>query len=462
MRLHLRLLLCLVLCAAPAAAALGPGDAFDRTLVFDGVERAYDLHVPAGYDGATPVPLVLDLHGFGSNRAQQRALSGLAGLSDAEGFAIAWPQGTNSSWNAGWCCGQAAMDGVHDVAFLRTLVDAIAGEVEIDRSRVYATGLSNGGALTQRLACEAADAFAAAAPFSFPIPLQPIGACAPSRPIAVLAAQAPTDELVPYDGSDLFASAAASSAQWRANDGCGDGDPEQELVQGESRCEIDTSCEGGVEVGLCTIASTGLFGGHVVYWNEDFDLAQLAWGFLSRFALPAAPPPAPVRVAGKKLSLRDPGAPERRKLSLALRDEALAPGAAFDPTSDGARVTVYDTSGSGEQVCLALPAAGWKRKGAGFVYRDPKQLAGPCRRASVAPGRLALACDGRSVPLDYSLDEPTQGSVAARVESGTESFCAEFGGRIAKDAGGAAGGAFRASGAPAPAVCQALVAPCPE
>jgi len=388
----------------------------------------------------------------------------MAALADAEGFAVVWPQGRFDSWNGGWCCGQAASEQVRDVAFLRTLVEAVAAEVAVDRTRVYATGLSNGGAMTQRLACEAADVFAAAAAMAFPIGLAPITSCAPSRPIAVLTVQAPTDTLVPYEGGGLFPSAAESFAHWRAHDACGPGDPEQQVVQGESRCDFDTGCAGGVEVGFCTVASTGVYGGHIVYLNPDFALAEVAWEFLSRFSLPTAPPALPVPLAGKKLALKDAADASKRKLSVSLKDAALAPGPGFDPTADEAMLVVHNANGSGEQVCLPLPAAGWKRKGQGFAYRDAKQLAGPCKAAKVAPGALSVSCDGRRGALDYSLDEPSQGSLAARFESSGETFCARFGGTVRKDQSTAAGkkATFQATGSPAPEACEAPPAPCPD
>ena len=450
--------------AGPAAAGLEPGDYPDQTLVFDGVERSYDLLVPASYDGTTAIPLVVDMHGFGSNSAQQRFISGIDDVAEAAGFAVVWPDGLTASWNAGFCCGQSVVDGVHDVAFLRTLVDAVAAELAIDRARVYATGLSNGGAMTQRLACEAADTFAAAAAMAFPIGVAPLASCVPSRPIAVLTVQTPTDELVPYEGSVVFPSAAESFAHWRATDGCGDGPPDQLVEQGESRCEVDTTCADGVEVGLCTVASTGLFGGHVVYWTEDFELAQVAWDFMSRFALPGGAPPLAVPAAGKKLALKDDPEPAKRKLELALRDDAVAPSAGFDPTAAGATLVVYNANGTGEQMCLALPAQGWRRKGDGFVYKDAKQLSGPCKSAKVAAGRLDASCLAKNAPLSYSLDEPSQGGVAARFESGGEALCALFGGTVQKDQTTAGGGkaAFQAKDAPAPPACPALVEDCPS
>ena len=292
--LLLGLALWVSLALPPVARALGAGD-YDRTLVFDGVERTYHFRVPAGYDGSEPIPLVLDIHGLGSNGGQQKLISGIAAEADAAGFAAVWPDGTDHSWNAGDCCGMALANQVDDVGFLRTLVAAMRAEVSIQPDRIYVTGLSNGGAMTQVLACRAADLFAAAAPMSFPIPYHPLSTCAPSRAIPVLTFQGLSDNLVPYAGNGFVAPAADSFAQWRTNDGCGT-DPSEEIDDfGMSSCEIDTSCAGGAQAGLCSIASTfAIVGtvGHVIYSNDDdLALSDVAWEFFSRFTLPGDPEP---------------------------------------------------------------------------------------------------------------------------------------------------------------------------
>src|SRR6185503_15233838 len=103
--------------AVPAIAALTPGDS-TRTLDHGGRTRQYLLHVPASYDGATAVPLVLDFHGFGSNAIQQRGISGMVAVSNREGFLLAHPDGINMTWNAGTCCGNFQID---DVGFIRAV-----------------------------------------------------------------------------------------------------------------------------------------------------------------------------------------------------------------------------------------------------------------------------------------------------------------------------------------------------
>lgn len=277
--------------ALPAwGQVLVPGD-HTRSLVHDGITRTYLVHVPPSYTGV-PVPLVVDMHGFTSTNAQQRVISGFLGLSNTRGFIAAWPQGIGNAWNAGICCGGATAD---DVGFIRALVAKMEEEAAIDRRRIYATGLSNGGAMTHRLACEAADIFAAAAPFAFPISISPTSNCVPSRKIPVLTFMGLTDALVPYNGGGSFPSAAATFEHWRSVDECGAEPPELHTVSGASFCDTDTSCGDGLQVGLCSITSTSgpPYAGHILYLNPDYNVSVLAYDFLSQFSLAAAGPALP-------------------------------------------------------------------------------------------------------------------------------------------------------------------------
>ncbi|HXJ34837.1 MAG TPA: PHB depolymerase family esterase [Candidatus Eisenbacteria bacterium] len=235
------------------------------------------------------MPLVVDIHGWTATDEIQRALSGFLALSDARGFIVVYPQGVGNAWNGGVCCTNTPTD----VEFIRAMVAQMHVEANIDARRVYVTGLSNGGAMTHRLACEAADLFAAAAPLAFPISLSPPSSCQPSRHIPVLTFMGLTDMLVAYNGG-TWPSAAATFAHWRSTDACGTGTPEVHIAQGNSYCDTDTSCADGVQVGLCSITAQAFPGqfydGHILYLNPDYNLAVLAWDFMSQFTLP---PPAP-------------------------------------------------------------------------------------------------------------------------------------------------------------------------
>jgi polyhydroxybutyrate depolymerase len=258
------------------ASTLMPGDSMNMIMTKDGMTRSYLLHVPASYDGSMPVPFLLDIHGWTSNAMQQQGLSGWKAKSDTEGFIAAWPDGVGNSWNGGsLCCGTAQSSGIDDEGFMRQLVDKIEGQACIDTKRVYATGLSNGGAMSHLLACKAADVFAATAPVSMGNGTIP---CAPSRPISVIMFRDMSDPLVSYTGG-LFPSAMADFDQWKMLAGC---DGTAEMTQ-NGHCQLYTGCGAGTEVELCTTTSAG----HVLYPNSDGVMVpDVAWESFSRQALP--------------------------------------------------------------------------------------------------------------------------------------------------------------------------------
>lgn len=287
----------LVVAASPALGALPIGLSVDLTLVHEGETRTYDVLRPGSAAGLQPHVLVVDLHGFTSNGDQQRSISGWQAIAQTEGILVAWPDGLDNSWNAGTCCGASVTNDVDDVGFIRAMVAAIQAEVNVDPGRIYVTGLSNGGAMTQRLACEAADLFAAAAPMAFPVPYTNFAAqCLPSESIPILSFMGLTDVLVSYAG------AAPSFAAWRDKNGCDSGGTPVETTEthGGSSCAIDTSCsEAGLEVGLCSVTGSAfgppldIFSGHILYINDDsFDISQRAWEFMRDYRrTPFAPVP---------------------------------------------------------------------------------------------------------------------------------------------------------------------------
>lgn len=281
--------------AAPAFAELPIGLTEDLSLTHDSEVRVYDVLRPVTAGGNQPRPLVVDLHGFTSDGNAQRGISGWDVLAQAQGFLVAWPDGLDNSWNGGTCCGTSMTNDVDDVGFIRAMVAAIEAQVNVDPERVYVTGLSNGGAMTQRLACEAADLFVAAAPMAYPVPYVDFAAeCNASESIPVLSFMGLTDVLVPYAG------AAPSFAAWRDENGCDSGGAAVEIAEtyGGSDCAIDTSCgEADVEVGLCSVTGSVLpppfdvFNGHILYINDDdFAVSERAWDFMSRYGASTAVP----------------------------------------------------------------------------------------------------------------------------------------------------------------------------
>ena len=254
------------------------------TIDFDGKQRQYDLRVPAGYDDSAAIALVVEFHGYASTNWQQHLISGFAALADQEGFAVAWPNGygLSRSWNAGdFCCGAAKNEGLDDVGLARAIVQQVSANLCVDPKRIYATGISNGGAMSHRLACEAADLFAAIAPVSFPIDFDPLTKCQPTRPIAVMHLHGLNDLVVPYGGNATSVPVQDSFARWAEIDGCSGG-AQETYSKGGSHCDTHETCNAAANVSLCSIN-----GGHVLYTNTDaVPVAELAWQFLSAHTLP--------------------------------------------------------------------------------------------------------------------------------------------------------------------------------
>lgn len=169
-------------------------------LVVDGVTRTFAVHMPAGRAPATPVPLVLAFHGGGGAGRSMVGLTGFNRLSDRDGFIVAYPDARHRHWNDGRA---TIVEKNDDVGFVAALIDLLERRYPIDRHRIFAAGISNGGMFTARLACEMADRIAAVAIVAATMPQDLAPRCAPARPISVLQINGTEDPLMPYRGGTV-------------------------------------------------------------------------------------------------------------------------------------------------------------------------------------------------------------------------------------------------------------------
>jgi cysteine-rich repeat protein len=178
---------------------------------------------------------------------------------------------------------------------------------------------------------------------------------------------------------------------------------------------------------------------------------------------PSCTPTVFANITGAKLVIKDNANPTKRKIGFSSKDPAIdtAPPAGIDPVADGAYVHVYNSSGGTDSACFTLGAGAWSAKGdpanPALQYKDRIYANGPCKVALAKEGQLKVKCLAKSQSIPYSLDEPSQGSVAVRFATGTTLYCADFGGDV-KDV---PGGLFSAKNAPAPGACPVPPATCP-
>jgi polyhydroxybutyrate depolymerase len=194
----------------------------------DGRTRTYVVHFPTGYTPTKTYPLVLLFHGGYATGAQELSLTKFAPKADQEGFIVVAPDGVNRHWNDGRGKVNTNID---DVAFVQQLISHLESELPIDRNRIYATGISNGGHFSQWLGCNMANVFAAIGADGGEMPTHAVPLCKPAAPISVVGIHGTADPLEPVGGGEggggyatsyggLIASAAQTMQLWATVNGC--------------------------------------------------------------------------------------------------------------------------------------------------------------------------------------------------------------------------------------------------
>ncbi len=250
-------------------AAIQPGDSEFETLAA-GEKRAYLVHIPPHYDGITPMALVLALHGGGGNMHIQANESYYHQLSaaDQHGYIVVFPNGYSrlpggrlATWNAGNCCGAAQKKNINDVAFIRQIIHDMQERANIDPQRIYAQGMSNGGMMAYRLACELSELITAVASVAG---TDGTTDCQPSQTVSILHIHAQDDDHVPFQGGFgekspahvAFTSVPATIQKWTRLLQT-TSTAERVLTVPGAYCDLYSGGKQHSEVKLCVTASGG-------------------------------------------------------------------------------------------------------------------------------------------------------------------------------------------------------------
>ena len=295
-----------LLVAAPAHAAPGcdrPLAAGDQTVPFQsgGRDRPFLLYVPSGYDGRTPLPLLLNLHGSGGDGPGQMETSHMREYADNAGFLVAAPNG-GAVAGAGhaWVVpgspprGDAPPGGYpDDVKYLREVIAKVQAMACQNRAKVFAAGHSGGGRMTSAMGCNAADVITAitanvglraGAPrtgsngVAEPDP----ATCKPSRPLPVIALHGTNDGTNPYDGGgqpDWQYTVPQAVARWAELLGC----QPQETVMTFSPM-VDQITHSGCR-GYSSITLYRVTGGEHVWFDGEIKTSEVVAGMIDRYSL---------------------------------------------------------------------------------------------------------------------------------------------------------------------------------
>jgi polyhydroxybutyrate depolymerase len=252
-----------------------PAGQTTERLTFAGVDRSYLLYVPKSYTGTADVPVVFDFHGYGSSAQEQIVYGEFRPLAERDDFLVVAPdgQGTSRHFNLAGATPEEA----DDVAFTLAILDRLSGEMCVDADRVFATGMSDGGAMSSTLACRAADRFAAVGPVAVVVFLPRCATAARPVPIAAFAGTA--DPVVPFDGgrvrccgNPVLPGAPSTMAQFAVHDGCAAAAVERRLSPMVLLRQWP-GCRDGTAVDFYIVEG----GGHT--WpGSPFDLSGLGYG----------------------------------------------------------------------------------------------------------------------------------------------------------------------------------------
>jgi polyhydroxybutyrate depolymerase len=266
-----------------AIAPVGPA-VQHKQLEVGGVPRTYRLYTPPSLERSHPAPLVIVLGGFGNSADDMVGATGFDRVAETGNFVVAYADGVNKTWNAGYCCLGRATSGPDDVTFLTRLIDDVVSAQTVDQARVYAVGVSAGGMMAYRLGCEMAGRIAGVGSVAGAMILDD---CHPAKPVSVIELHGTADGEVPYQGGKTAGGATQESPptpavaqRWADLDHC---PAPTTTTAGVVTTAAWTGCSGGSAVKLVTLDG----GGHT--WFADglgpvagaVDASRMMWEFFS-------------------------------------------------------------------------------------------------------------------------------------------------------------------------------------
>jgi polyhydroxybutyrate depolymerase len=297
----------LAVCAMSIFASAVRAEVFYDSIGTGGRDRNFILVLPEGAQRDRPMPTVIALHGGAMNGKSMRRIFGLDEFAEQDRFAVVYPDAVGRRWNDG-ISGHA--DGADDVRFMRNLADHLVRKGVADPKRIYLLGISNGGMMTYRVACQSPGIFAAYAAVIANMPKELADHCRPGGGTPLIVINSTDDPYNPYEGADdarwsrgEVLSTLDTVDFWQRRNGC-EGRSQEKPLPDKDNSDGSTvtarqyaDCRTGSPVVLLTVQG----GGHMPPGaqlrdrpmlramlgraNQDISAADISWKFFKRFPL---------------------------------------------------------------------------------------------------------------------------------------------------------------------------------
>jgi polyhydroxybutyrate depolymerase len=299
----------LSVCFLSVSWPLAHAETFIDVIESGGRERSFVVALPSKVRPGNPVPTVIALHGALMQGKSMRRIFGLDDLSEQDGFAVVYPNGLKRRWNDGRAEHRGGPD---DVRFIRDLAGHLVRERIADPKRLYLLGVSNGGMLTYRMACEAPGLFAAYAAIIANVPVNVAENCRKDGYAPMLIINSTEDPIVPWEGGGIGYFGARGEVLstdetvdfWLRYNRCSEKSqmkplPDKDRTDGstvEAQQYADCRSEGvvvlltvdggghlppGAQIGNRPLLQS-MLGGPA---NRDISAADISWKFFKRFPL---------------------------------------------------------------------------------------------------------------------------------------------------------------------------------
>jgi polyhydroxybutyrate depolymerase len=292
-------------CAAQFFAPTAIAEVFYDSIGSGGKERRFTLVLPEGGQRGQPMPTVVALHGGYMNGKSMRRIFGLDELAAMDPFVVVYPDAVGRRWNDGV---NEATDSADDVRFLRNLADHLVRKGVTDPKRIYLVGISNGGMMTYRMACQGPRIFAAYAVVIANMPKRVADACKPGEGAPLIVINSTEDPVNPYEDGDTarwsrgeVLSTLDTVDFWQRRNGCEDRSQEKPLPDKDNSDGSTVvarqygECRSGAPVVLLTVEGGGhlppgakvgnrpLLRAMLGRANQDISAADISWKFFKRF-----------------------------------------------------------------------------------------------------------------------------------------------------------------------------------